>query len=119
MEHYPEIPFTIVPGSAGCIALARTGNYLYTAGGDRLSVYDISRPDQPKLCWRRSGFGNGRQLTAAHGRLYGADGRLMAEYDIEEGVTHLSVPPAEGIYVLQICYADGRSESQKITVVRR
>ena len=70
MEHYPEIPFTIVPGSAGCIALARTGNYLYTAGGDRLSVYDISRPDQPKLCWRRSGFGNGRQLTAAHGRLY-------------------------------------------------
>ena len=70
MEQYPEIPFTIVPGSAGCIALARSGSYLYTAGGDRLSVYDISRPDHPKLCWRRSGFGNGRQLAAAHGRLY-------------------------------------------------
>ena len=42
MEQYPEIPFTIVPGSAGCIALARSGSYLYTAGGDRLSVYDIS-----------------------------------------------------------------------------
>lgn len=70
MEQYPELSFFNVAGSAGCIALARAGNYLYTAGGDRLSVYDISRPDHPELCWRRSGFGNGRQLAAAHGRLY-------------------------------------------------
>ncbi len=70
MESVPEISFSRVDGSAGCIALVRSGNYLYAAGGDRLSVYDISIPDRPELCWRRSGFGNGRQLTAAHGRLY-------------------------------------------------
>lgn len=70
MESVPEIPFSHVEGSAGCIALARSGNFLYTAGGDRLSVYDISIPDRPELRWRRSGFGNGRQLAAAPGRLY-------------------------------------------------
>ena len=68
-------------------------------------------------------FGGGsievKSSHSAHGRLYGADGRLVAEYDIAEGVTRLSVPQTEGIYVLQICYADGRSKSQKITVVRR
>ncbi len=65
-----KIPFNTVNNSMGCIALARKDNFLYAAGGDNLSVYDISKPDKPELLWRRGGFGNGRQLAVTDGLLY-------------------------------------------------
>lgn len=65
-----QIPFRTVPGSRGCIALAKQGDFLYAAGGDTLSVYNVRRADQPELIWRRGGFGNGRQLAAVGDRLY-------------------------------------------------
>jgi len=64
------IPFNTVDGSPGCIALAKEGDFLYAAGGDILSVYDISKPDKPKLVWKRGGFGNARQLAILDGYLY-------------------------------------------------
>jgi hypothetical protein len=64
------IPYRTVARSAGCIALAKKGNFLYAAGGDFLSVYDVSLAEKPKLVWRRGGFGNGRQLAVAGSKLY-------------------------------------------------
>ena len=138
MEQYPEIPFTIVPGSAGCIALARSGSYLYTAGGDRLSVYDISRPDHPKLCWRRSGFGNGRQLAAAHGRLYltarefglwildladPARPRVISRFDTVELATGIAVAEntvfvTERIYGVEIIDVTDPARPRHLSLIR-
>lgn len=138
MEQYPEIPFTIVPGSAGCIALARSGSYLYTAGGDRLSVYDISRPDHPKLCWRRSGFGNGRQLAAAHGRLYltarefglwildladPARPRVISRFDTVELATGIAVAEntvfvTERIYGVEIIDVTDPAHPRHLSLIR-
>jgi len=64
------IPFSTVPGSSGSIAVLKVGDYLYTAGGDSLCVYDVSRADDPRLLRRMSGFGSGRQLAASNGKLY-------------------------------------------------
>ena len=138
MEQYPEIPFTIVPGSAGCIALARSGSYLYTAGGDRLSVYDISRPDHPKLCWRRSGFGNGRQLAAAHDRLYltarefglwildladPARPRVISRFDTVELATGIAVAEntvfvTERIYGVEIIDVTDPARPRHLSLIR-
>lgn len=138
MKQYPEIPFTIVPGSAGCIALARSGSYLYTAGGDRLSVYDISRPDHPKLCWRRSGFGNGRQLAAAHGRLYltarefglwildladPARPRVISRFDTVELATGIAVAEntvfvTERIYGVEIIDVTDPARPRHLSLIR-
>ena len=138
MEQYPEIPFTIVPGSAGCIALARSGSDLYTAGGDRLSVYDISRPDHPKLCWRRSGFGNGRQLAAAHGRLYltarefglwildladPARPRVISRFDTVELATGIAVAEntvfvTERIYGVEIIDVTDPARPRHLSLIR-
>lgn len=65
-----QISYQTVAGSAGCIALAKKGHFLYAAGGDFLSVYDVSRAEKPELVRRRGGFGNGRQLAIAGDRLY-------------------------------------------------
>lgn len=64
------ISYRTVAGSAGCIALAKKAHFLYAAGGDLLSIYDVSRAESPELVRRIRGFGNGRQLAVAGDRLY-------------------------------------------------
>ena len=65
-----RISYSTVTGSKGAIAVLKVGNYLYTAGGDTLCVYDVSRADKPRLLRSLSGFGAGRQLAASNGKLY-------------------------------------------------
>lgn len=65
-----QIPYCTVADSVGCIALAKKDNFLYAAGGDFLSVYDVSQAENPKLIRRSRGFGHGRQLAIAGDRLY-------------------------------------------------
>jgi len=65
-----KISIKSIAGSSGCIALVKEKNFLYAAGGDILSVYDISKPDNPKLVWKRGGFGNARQLAILDDYLY-------------------------------------------------
>ena len=138
MEQYPEIPFTIVPGSAGCIALARFENHLYAAGGDRLSVYDISRPDHPKLCWRRSGFGNGRQMAVFRQKLYltarefglwildladPARPRVISRFDTVELATGIAVAEntvfvTERIYGVEIIDVTDPARPRHLSLIR-
>ncbi len=68
MEH--KISYQTVPGSPGCIALIRHGDFLYAAGNDLFAVYDIRRPMEPKLLRKRAGFGCGRQFAISGKRLY-------------------------------------------------
>lgn len=52
-----EIEYKSILESPGGTAIAKYGNYLYTAG-DILCVYDI-RKGVPKLVKKMSGFGSG------------------------------------------------------------
>ena len=51
------IPCRRIPDTPGCIALLKYGNYLYAAGNDVFSVYDVTRADAPVLIRKRRGFG--------------------------------------------------------------
>jgi hypothetical protein len=64
------IPYSSVADSSGGIAVLKHGDYLYTAGGDTLCVYDVSQAKTPKLIRRCDGFGNARQLAVSGDRLY-------------------------------------------------
>lgn len=64
-----NIEYRSVPDSPGGTAIAKYGNYLYTAG-DVLCVYDISNRGVPKLVKTMRGFGAGRQMAIANGKLY-------------------------------------------------
>jgi hypothetical protein len=65
-----QITYKNIIDSDGCIALTKKGNFLYTAGGDNLSIYDIHQAGTPKLMQKISGFGNGRQMTVEGNILY-------------------------------------------------
>lgn len=65
-----RIPLRHVPDSPGCIALLQHGNYLYAAGNDVFSVYDIRKADSPVLIRKRRGFGLCRQFAVSGNRLY-------------------------------------------------
>ena len=65
-----RLPCRKIPDTPGCIALIRNGHFLYAAGNDLFSVYDIRRPEEPKLLRKRSGFGCGRQFALSGKRLY-------------------------------------------------
>ncbi|MCI5798075.1 hypothetical protein MR060_01420 [bacterium] len=63
-----QIDYKSVPGSPGGTAIAKYGDFLYTAG-DSLCVYDIGE-GVPKLVKKMHGFGSGRQLAVSNGNLY-------------------------------------------------
>ncbi len=64
------IPCRRIPDTPGCIALLKYGNYLYAAGNDVFSVYDVTRADAPVLIRKRRGFGCCRQFARSGNRLY-------------------------------------------------
>ena len=64
-----KIVYKSVSDSPGGTAIAKFGNYLYTAG-DVLCVYDVSDRGIPKLVKKMSGFGAGRQMAVSNGKLY-------------------------------------------------
>ena len=64
-----KIEYKSVPDSLGGTAIAKYGNFLYTAG-DVLSVYDASDRGIPRLVKKMSGFGAGRQMAVSNGKLY-------------------------------------------------
>jgi len=69
-EMYKNIEYKSIANSDGCIALGKKDNYLYTAGGDSLSVYNVSTATKPELIGKLIGLGNGRQIAIAEDKLY-------------------------------------------------
>ena len=66
----PQIPFQKVPDSLGCIAVFKYKNYLYTAGENQFSVYDISEPLKPELLRVKRGIGLARQFALSGNTLF-------------------------------------------------
>ena len=65
-----SIPYTSISGTNGGIAILKYGDYLYTAGGDNLSVYELSDPANPRKLRSLGGFGQCRQMAISDGILY-------------------------------------------------
>ncbi len=100
-----ELELRKVPDSTNCVPILRNGNYLYTAGGKGLSVYDLSTPVAPRLVKRLPGV-SGRQMAMQNNRLYitargqglwifdladPAEPRLLTRFDTVELATGIAV----------------------------
>ena len=100
-----ELELRKVPDSTNCVPILRNGNYLYTAGGKGLSVYDLSTPAAPRLMKRLPGV-SGRQMAMQNNRLYitargqglwifdladPAEPRLLTRFDTVELATGIAV----------------------------
>ena len=100
-----ELELRKVPDSTNCVPILRNGNYLYTAGGKGLSVYDLSTPAAPRLVKRLPGV-SGRQMAMQNNRLYitargqglwifdladPAEPRLLTRFDTVELATGIAV----------------------------
>ena len=64
------LEFRKVPESRSSTAIARKGNSLYTCGWSGMTVYDISRPLEPRRIWNNSRITGGRQMRIEKNLLY-------------------------------------------------
>ena len=65
-----RIRYESISDTIGGIAILKYSNFLYTAGEEGFTVYDLKNPAHPRKLQTMTGFGQCRQMAVSNGILY-------------------------------------------------